>query len=209
MNLLCIPEEVQRADLAVFLERVSRLSDAAVVRLRTRADGSIGAWAATGFDVLAGRVVSGTLTPSDITCDAGTLRRELANADPAGCVDLGYPMDSAWRGALPPEAGFVHLDDVPATVLHELARRGAELSREHGAPPVSLLDQEVIRVSGRSGEATVPMRCVLALAAMRFLPEDPSADNVVRVRTSPAWLRVDARFGSVFRHIGGPALLVR
>jgi hypothetical protein len=53
------------------------------------------------------------------------------------------------------------------------------------------------------------MRCVLAMAAMRFLPEDPPDPEVVRIRASPAWLRIDARFGSVFRRRGGLDLLVR
>jgi hypothetical protein len=57
------------------------------------------------------------------------------------------------------------------------------------------------------------MRCVLALAAMRFLPQidDPQIDDsveLVRVRLSPTWLRIDARFGSVFRRRGDPALVL-
>jgi hypothetical protein len=109
-------------------------------------------------------------------------------------------MDSAWRGALPPESGFAHIDDVPASVVVELAQRGAEVSKEQGSqgPPVSLLDQEVIHVSGAGVTVGVPMRCVFALTAMGFV--DPQgADEIVRVRTVGAWLRVDARYGSVYR----------
>jgi hypothetical protein len=134
-------------------------------------------------------------------------------------------MDSAWRGVLPPEAGFVHLDDVPARVVLDLAQRGVALAKEHSSthgPPASLLDQEVVAVS--SGETTVgiPMRCVFALTAMGFLPQsvaagqglglDPdtvAADEIVRVRVLPAWLRIDARFGSVYRRRGDPALVLR
>ena len=43
------------------------------------------------------------------------------------------------------------------------------------------------------------MRCVFALTAMGFVPDPPSADEIVRIRVLPAWLRIDARFGSVFR----------
>jgi hypothetical protein len=127
-------------------------------------------------------------------------------------------MDSGWRGALPPETGFVHLDDVPVPVLIELARRGADLAREHGSahgPPASLLDQEVLQVGSGPSAVGVPMRCVLALAAMRFLPETAGYDteghdtDVVRVRVMPTWLRIDARFGSVFRRRGDPALVLR
>jgi hypothetical protein len=97
----------------------------------------------------------------------------------------------------------------------DLAQRGAQLAKEHSSshgPPVSLLDQEVIRVS--SGEISVglPMRCVFALTAMGFLPQSPEAmdvDEMIRVRILPAWLRVDARFGSVYRRRGHLALVLR
>ena len=200
-----------RHDLAVFADRARVLDEAAVIRLRTRADGLLGAWVGTGFDVLAGRAVAGTVLPADLTCAAEELARGLRSADTDGYADPGYPLDSAWRGALPPETGFAHVDDVPAGVLADLAISGADLAREaagHG-PPASLLDQDVLHVSGNGSEVGVPMRCVLALAAMRFMPEAPPEAELVRIRLSPTWLRIDARFGSVFRRRGGPALLIR
>jgi hypothetical protein len=36
-----------------------------------------------------------------------------------------------------------------------------------------------------------------------------AADEVVRVRVHPAWLRIDARFGTVYRRRGNPALVLR
>jgi len=218
-----IPDVAQRNDLAVFAERARRLDDAAVIRLRTRADGLVGAWVVTGFDVLAARVVAGRIRPADLSCAADQLVAGLAHADGSGYADPGFPMDSGWRGVLPPETGFVHLDDIPVPVLVELARRGADLAREHGSahgPPASLLDQEVLQVGSGSSAVGVPMRCVLALAAMRFLPETAGHDtdgldtdghetDVVRVRVMPTWLRIDARFGSVLRRRGDPALVLR
>ena len=213
-----IPDSAHRKDLAVFAEHAQRLDDAAVIRLHTRADDLVGAWVVTGFDVLAARVVSGRVRPPDFSCAAERLAQGLRAADESGFFDPGYPMDSAWRGVLPPEAGFVHLDDVPVSVLIDLARRGTDLAREHGSahgPPASLLDQEVLRVGTGPSAVGVPMRCVLALAAMRFLPESApeivpgTAEDVVRVRVLPAWLRIDARFGSVFRRRGDPALVLR
>ena len=203
-----------RGDLLAFTERALRLDEAAVVRLRTRADGLLAAWVATGFDVLAVRAVPATLQPADLTCGADALRTGLRDAGPDGVVATGFPMDSAWRGTLPPETGFGHVDDVPAAVIDELARQGADLAREHGSahgPPSSLLDQEVLEVSSGPLTAAVPMRCVLALTAMGFFGDAPDAGDtrdgeVVRVRISPAWLRVDARFGSVYRRRGGPDL---
>jgi hypothetical protein len=47
---------------------------------------------------------------------------------------------------------------------------------------------------------------------MGFLPQSSEAvdaDEIVRVRTLPAWLRIDARFGSVYRRRGDPALVLR
>ena len=205
----------QRADLTAFVERAARLDSAAVIRLRARAVGAVTAWAATGFDVLASRVVTGTLRPDDLSVGADELARGLAAAGSDGYVNPGFPMDSAWRGALPPDSGFAYLDDVPARLMLDLAQRGARLAKEHGSaqgPPVSLLDQEVIRVSSADVSVGVPMRCVFALTAMGFLPQSAEAvdaDEIVRVRTLPAWLRIDARFGSVYRRRGDPALVLR
>jgi hypothetical protein len=211
------PESVaaHRADLAAFAERVARLDAATVVRLRTRSPGEFTAWAATGLDVLASRVVAGIVRPDDLSVGADELVRGLSAVDSAGYVNPGFPMDSAWRGALPPDSGFAHLDDVPARLMLDLAQRGSQLAKEHGSaqgPPVSLLDQEVIQVSSAEGSVGVPMRCVFALTAMGFLPQSSEAvgtDEIVRVRVLPAWLRIDARFGSVYRRRGDPVLMLR
>ncbi|KUI25476.1 hypothetical protein [Mycobacterium sp. GA-2829] len=204
-----------RADLATFAERVLRLDDAAVVRLKERDGGHVVAYAATGLDVLACRVVDGRVRPRDLCAGADALAAGLGRADASGFVDTGYPMDSSWRGAVPPDTGFVHLDDVPARVMLDLAARGGALARQHSGahgPPTSLLDQEVIAVSGGGDSVGVPMRCVFALTAMGFLPQDSAAlaaDEIVRIRVSPTWLRVDARFGSVLRRLGDPAVVLR
>jgi hypothetical protein len=211
------PESVaaHRADLAAFAERAARLDAATVVRLRTRSPGKFTAWAATGLDVLASRVVAGIVRPDDLSVGADELARGLAAVDSTGYVNPGFPMDSAWRGALPPDSGFAHLDDVPARLMLDLAQRGGQLAKEHSSaqgPPVSLLDQEVIQVSSAEGSVGVPMRCVFALTAMGFLPQSSEAvgaDEIVRVRVLPAWLRIDARFGSVYRRRGDPVLVLR
>jgi hypothetical protein len=221
-----LQDATQREDLANFVERAVRLDDAAVVRLRARSDGLVVAWVATGFDVLASRVVAGRLRPADLSAGADALAAGLGAADRSGHVDPGLPMDSTWRGALPPDTGFAHIDDVPARVVLELARRGVALAKKHRSshgPPVSLLDQEVLAVSAPQGDVAIPMRCVFALTAMGFLPQswaagedgmelDPgtvAADEIVRVRALPAWLRIDARFGSVYRRRGDPAIVLR
>jgi len=204
-----------RTDLATFVDHALRLDDTAVIRLRARSTGLLSAWVATGFDVLASRVVVGKVRPDDLSVGADALARGLSAMDESGYVDPGFAMDSAWRGALPPESGFTHLDDIPARVMLDVAQRGAQLAKEHGSahgPPVSLLDQEVIQVSSADVSVGLPMRCVFALTAMGFLPQSPDAidvDEIIRVRILPSWLRLDARFGSVYRRRGDPALVLR
>jgi hypothetical protein len=220
---LWLDDVAHREDLGTFVERALRLDEAGVIRLRERAGGHVVAWVATGFEVLASRVVSGRVRPSDLSVGADALARALPAMDRSGFVDPGFAMDSAWRGALPPETGFVHLDDVPARVVLDLAQRGVALAKEHSSahgPPASLLDQEVVAVTSGDVGVGVPMRCVFALTAMGFLPqatnigdefapESVAADEVVRVRAHPAWLRIDARFGTVYRRRGNPALVLR
>ena len=217
-----LDDATHREDLATFTERALRLDDTAVIRLRERAGGLVVAWVATGFDVLASRVVGGRIKPADLSAGADALSAGLMAMDRSGYVDPGFAMDSAWRGALPPETGFLHLDDVPARAVLDLAQRGVALAKEHSSahgPPASLLDQEVVAVSSGDTSVGIPMRCVFALTAMGFLPQsdaaeqlDPgtvAADEIVRVRALPAWLRIDARFGSVYRRRGDPALVLR
>jgi hypothetical protein len=217
-----LDDATHREDLATFTERALRLDGTAVIRLRERAGGLVVAWVATGFDVLASRVVGGRIKPADLSAGADALSAGLMVMDRSGYVDPGFAMDSAWRGALPPETGFLHLDDVPARAVLDLAQRGVALAKEHSSahgPPASLLDQEVVAVSSGDTSVGIPMRCVFALTAMGFLPQsdaaeqlDPgtvAADEIVRVRALPAWLRIDARFGSVYRRRGDPALVLR
>jgi hypothetical protein len=220
---LWLDDVAHREDLSTFVDAALRLDDASVVRLRERPDARVVAWVATGFDVLASRVVGGRVRPADLSAGADALARALPGMDRSGYVDPGFAMDSSWRGALPPDSGFVHLDDVPARVVLDLAQRGVALAKEHSSahgPPASLLDQEVVAVSSGDTEVGIPMRCVFALTAMGFLPqserlgdefapESVAADEVVRVRVLPAWLRIDARFGTVYRRRGDPAVVLR
>jgi len=210
---LWIEDPRDRRDLMTFVDRSLRLDEAAVVRLRQRTQTEhVVAWVATGFDVLASRAVSGRVRPHDLSAGADALATALSGG--GDHIDPGFPMDSAWRGALPPENGFVHLDDVPARVVLDLAQQGLALAREHSGahgPPASLLDSEVLSVTGGDVTVGIPMRCVFALTAMGFLPQtgdEVSAQEIVRVRAHAAWLRIDARFGSVYRRRGDPALVL-
>ncbi|WLP91258.1 hypothetical protein [Gordonia sp. NB41Y] len=206
-----------RADALAFLARVSALDDAAVIRVAQRPDGLIGLWSNTGFDVLATRAVFGRMAPQDLVCDAAMLRSALSATDPGGVVDPGMPFDSAWRGALPLLTGFQQVDDVPARAVVGLARDGARLAREEGSahgPATGVLDQEVLEVTSDDGRlrAGVIMRSLFALTAMGFIRDrdghaitaDAGADTIdadepVRIRMSAAWIRIDARFGTVYQ----------
>jgi hypothetical protein len=211
---LLVADPGERENLVSFLSNAVRLDEAAVVRLRRRLDGRVAAWVATGFDVLAARAVAAVLTPADATVAADELLATLTGSG-GGAITLGYAMDSSWRGALPPEQGFVHVDDVPARDLVELAGRGTALAQEYSSsqgPPASLLDQEVIEVSGGGQTVGVPMRVVFALVGMGFVPHSGrnaprnafdlgriDFAEIVRVRCERNWIRLDARYGSVSR----------
>lgn len=215
---LTVPDRGERENLATFLARAIRLDEAVVVRLRQRGEDLLEAWATTGFDALAARVVSGRVAPADTTAAGDTLLRALTEATGAH-VDPGFSMDSAWQGALPPVEGFVHVDDVPARVLVELAQQGVAVAKDFGSsqgPPASLLAQDVLTVDGAGEQVAVSMRTVFALAAMGFIPHAGAAplaldadlaridaDETVRIRVTKSWLRLDARFGSVFARRGG------
>lgn len=211
-----------RRDTAAFLARAVRVDDSGVIRLKQRSDGAVGLWVRTGFDVLATRSVFGTVEPADVVGDAGALAAALADAGTSDTSDepysVGFALPAAWRGALPAASGYLHLDDVPARELIALARKGTQVARdESGAlgPASSLLDQEVIEVSAEDTpdrRAGITMRAVFALTAMGFvrdaqgreISEDSPVEAIaagepVRVRSSAAWIRVDARFGSVYQ----------
>lgn len=212
--VLHVADPAERENLATFLGLAARLDPAAVVRLRRRGERYVSAWVATGFEALAVRTVIAELGVDDVTVGADSVLTGLLGPLSGSPIDLGYSMDSAWRGALPPVEGFTHIDDVPARTLVELAEQGAQLAKEHGSshgPPASLLDQAVLTVSGGNLEVEVPMRVVFALTAMDFIPHSgDKADvrripptEIVRVRATATWLRLDARYGSVARRRGG------
>ncbi|MEU1985890.1 hypothetical protein [Nocardia sp. NPDC019395] len=217
-RVLSVPDPAERENLATFLNRAQRLDPAVVVRMRRRGEGHVAAWVTTGFEALATRTIAAELGIDDVTVGAETVLAALAAPGP---IDLGYSVDSAWRGALPPATGFGHIDDLPARTLVELAERGADLAKEHGSshgPPASLLDQTVITVSADRDQVRIPMRVVFALTAMDFIPHSGERtesnrippSELVRVRASSTWLRLDARYGSVARRrTGGLTLTPR
>ena len=200
MTALHIPDPAERADLGAFTARVVRLEQAALVRLRVTGDRVV-TWATTPFDVLATRLVHGTLDVGDVTVPAKGLLTALA-VDRLATVDPGRAT-GVWPGELPPDGGWVAVEEVPAAELEALTERGLAVARESAGalgPPASLLDQTVLTVREQAcgPMVKVPLRCLFALSGMGFLGEDTDADPV-RVSATGSWLRLDARFGAVVR----------
>ncbi len=197
---LYVPDEADRDDLGAFVARSIRLDQQAVVRLRGRAEDLVDAWVATPFDVLATRTVRGRVRPTDVTVSGNELLAALAVVG-GERLDPGPPRDLLWRAALPPPGGWLVVDELPMRIVADLADRGVEVARQNpgprGSAPASLLDQNVLTVSGAGLDVKVPMRCLFALSGMGFLDNDDN--GTVRVTATDAWLRLDARYGAVIR----------
>ncbi|HEX9337604.1 MAG TPA: hypothetical protein VF892_17045 [Pseudonocardiaceae bacterium] len=200
MPELYVPDEADRDDLGAFVARSIRLDQQAVVRLRGRAEDLVDAWVATPFDVLATRTVRGRVRPTDVTVSGNELLAALAVVG-GERLDPGPPRDLLWRAALPPPGGWLVVDELPMRIVADLADRGVEVARQNpgprGSAPASLLDQNVLTVSGAGLDVKVPMRCLFALSGMGFLDNDDN--GTVRVTATDAWLRLDARYGAVIR----------
>jgi hypothetical protein len=192
-------DRTDRDDATAFTGRVARWDTAGLIRLKAD-DGTVRLWAGTPFDALVTRAISGELTPKDVTVHAGNLLAGLAIATSTQ-VDPGAVVDAAWRSQLPPPAGWVQVDEIPAAVLAALAEEGATGARDRpgpaGAASTALLDTEVLTVSGNGMRVTLSLRMVFALSGMGFAPAAP--DEVVRISATDSWARIDARYGAVVR----------
>lgn len=206
MPELRILDSADRDDLGAFMARAVRLDGEAVVRLRNRggngADERIDVWSATPFDALCTRSVPGSVEPSDLAVSGNELLAALTVAG-GERMDPGPPKDLMWRSELPPSQGWSRVDDLPATLVGEVADRGIGVAKENvgpkGTPPASLLDQEVFTVQGAGLDVKIPLRCLFALSGMGFLVSEPGDDEIVRVSATDSWLRIDSRFGAVVR----------
>lgn len=192
-------DAADRDDAAAFAGRVARWDPAGPVRLRLDGD-TVRMFATTPFDALVSRSVAGRLEPRDITVHAGNLLAGLA-VSASTEVDPGPVVDASWRSQLPPPAGWIAVDEIPAQLLADLADQGVGQARDNPGPAggasTSLLDSEVLTVSGAGMHVTVPLRMLFALSGMGFAPS--TAGEIVRISATDSWVRMDARFGAVLR----------
>lgn len=186
--------------LQSLIGRATDLDGSASVRFRELGD-AVDVFVTTPFQVIASRRVTGTVSRDGAVVSA----LELLDALRAGTPTIGPARDPNWPGALPPATGFRLLDDVPVTVVRELADQGQALALQFSGPlgpPASLLDQTVLTVSGDDGVAEIPMRMIFTCTSLGLIPGFSAPIEVprhLRVSAVGRWVRVDAPFGSVYR----------
>lgn len=205
--MLRVGDAGDREDLGAFVARAVRMDGQTLVRLRNspsrpeRPAPRLQLWATTPFDALVTRSVAGVVDPPDATVHGANLLPGIAVARSAD-IDPGPVVDALWRTQLPPLGGWSLVDTVPATVISELIATGTASARDNVSPAggtsTSLLDQQVLTVSGAGYTVAVPMRCLFALSGMGFTGADEER-GAVRVFATEAWLRLDAQFGAVVR----------
>jgi hypothetical protein len=192
-------DRADRDDASAFAGRVARWDPSGPIRLR--ADGAaVRMFATTPFDALVSRAVAGRLDPRDITVYAGNLLSGLA-VSTSSDIDPGPVIDASWRSQLPPPGGWILVDEIPAALIADLADQGVTQARDHPGPAggasMSLLDSEVLTVTGAGMDVSVPLRMLFALSGMGFAPT--TEGEKVRVSATDSWVRMDARFGVVLR----------
>lgn len=184
--------------------RVAGLDPQAVVRIRQHTPDQVEVFFTTPFEVVVSRRAAGTVSRDGAAFPVTALADALS-ATESGHLALGAGADSAWPGALPPMEGFALVDSVPVTVVRELADQGQALARQFSGPagpPSSLMNQNVLTVSGAGHEVEVPMRMVFACTNLGLIPGPGAPLDVprhLRVSALGRWVRLDAAFGTVYR----------
>ncbi|MEJ5928637.1 hypothetical protein WG915_08400 [Corynebacterium sp. H128] len=188
--------------LRTLVQRAEQLDAQALVRFQAVAAGRIDAFVTTPFQVFAARRIIGQVSRDKSVFSAQTVLTALETGE------LGQSMDAAWPGALPPKDNWVELDVIPVDIVHRLADQGRDLTRQFSGPlgpPKSLLDQNVLAVSGHGHTAEVTMRAIFTCTALGLIPSIGARADVprhLRVAKAGRWVRIDAPFGSVYESDG-------
>jgi hypothetical protein len=200
-----------RAPVAQFLSRLSRLDPGVLVRLRPEPGGAGIVWAMLPFRVLVGRRLT-VAPPSDVTVGAAELAQWLRGADGA----MPPRRDEAWRWPLPSSDGLV-VETIPVAEVMRLAEAAARTVRDAIADGVggravgervlrdALLDHVAIVVTTDDGaRVDIPQRMVQGLVRTGLLGEQPEvtgdtmgADSVT-VRRAMGWIGMSSRYGSAW-----------
>ena len=185
---------------AALAQRLARLDPFLMVRLRAGSHHRRTlAWLPSG--ALVGSTIA---TPAgepggqsvDLTTQAGALIDWLDGGDPNGLPRV----DSGWLTAVPPERNWRRVETVPASVVRDLVRLGAQAhvdaaDNQLGARTANaLLDTPVLIATDGAVRAEVTNRTLSAVISMGFLPDD----GEVVVAVSGRWTRVAAARGSAF-----------
>ncbi|CAB0611974.1 hypothetical protein FRC0129_01817 [Corynebacterium diphtheriae] len=183
-----------QSGLTSLLQRAVGLDASSYARLQQVGE-AVNVFVTTPFDVIASRRVLGTSSS-----DGAVLR----SADLLA-TGSGPAVPAGWLGALPPAEGFELVDEIPVAVARQLADQGQALAKQFSSslgPPVSLLNQTVLTVTGNNTSVDIPMRMIFACTSLGFIPRMNAPERIprhLRVSQSGRWTRIDAPFGSVYR----------
>lgn len=208
--ILTLERTEDSADLALYLRHLIKLDHSVVVRFQQHGDRVL-VWADPGFRTLAVRGLSGSVEGRDVVVGADGALAGLVHAQDEGklTIDLGFRMDSAWRGGRPPVDGYEHIEEIDTRDIVRLADQGQVTAEENPGPmgmSASLLNHDVIVVNSSQGDLGIQLRSLFTLVSCGFIRIDSKrqpldADDKVLVRVSGDWLRLDARYGSVAQKV--------
>lgn len=191
-------------NLQALLARAIGIESTASARFRQLSPDTVDVFVTTPFGVTASRRIKGVAGRDGAAVGASDLLRALDE----GTEEIGNARDASWPGSLPPVSGFKLVDDIPVTIVRQLADQGQALARQFSGPlgpPSSLMDQEVITVEGNGNTAAIPMRTVFTCTSLGLIPGFAAPDDVprhLRVSVNGRWTRVDAPYGSVYHSSG-------
>lgn len=192
------------AGLQALLARAVGIESTASARFRQLSPDTVDVFVTTPFEVTAARRITGVAGRDGATVGANDLLQALV----AGTSEIGPARDANWPGSLPPTHGFTLVDDLPVTVVRQLADQGQALARQFSGPmgpPSSLMDQEVISLDGNAKTAAIQMRTIFTCTSLGLIPGFAAADDIprhLRVSVNGRWTRVDAPFGTVYHSSG-------
>jgi hypothetical protein len=215
--------DAEMVDLGALCARVLRLDPNGLLRVRMVAE-RVTVYSMLPLDVLASLTVRSpqpgvgdrTVSAADLLGAIESATSGARGAGPAGGAEPGRSArvlalsataarDAAWRGTLPPAAGWSRLDLVPVTAVAAAVRAGrAAFEPARGRPDAAaiggtLLDHQALQVCDGERAVTLPLRVLYAAWRMGFLGVDPAGSaGHCAVSMAGGWTRLAAPHGSVY-----------